>query len=78
MSYDEFDAWQEAAHDAMFEGFIEDPSAREHFYGELYDEIVKDFTRARLRSFFEMEPEVAIPASKALGESKNFLLLTAP
>lgn len=73
MSYDEFDAMEEAAHAAMFEGFIEDPSAREHFYEELYDEIVADFTQARLRSFFEKEPEVATPASSALGEAKSFL-----
>lgn len=32
MPYDEFDAWEEEARAAMFEGFIEDPSTREHFY----------------------------------------------
>jgi len=72
MSYDEFDAWEEAAHAAMFEGFIEDPGARDHFYEVLYDEIVEDFTGSRLRSFLEKEPNVATPALEALGEARGF------
>jgi hypothetical protein len=60
MSYDEYDAWEEEAHAAMFESFIADPSVQEHFYTALYDEIVQDFTDARLRSFFEKEPEVQV------------------
>lgn len=73
MSYDEYDAWQDAALDAFYERAMEDPSIREDFYHELYDEIVKDFTGARMRSRYESDPDIAESAANALGESRQFL-----
>jgi hypothetical protein len=72
MSYDENDAAYDGMVDSMYQQFIEDPSTHEHFYQELYDEIVKDFTEARLRSFFEAEPLVAAPAVAALADARRF------
>lgn len=73
MSYEESDAWQQAAIDSMYEQVISDPSVKQQFYEELYDEIVKDFTDARLRSFFEEQPHVATPAAEALEDARTFL-----
>ena len=73
MSYDEYDAWQDAAADAFYERAMDDPSIREDFYHELYDEIVKDFTGARMRSKYESDPDIAESASNALIESRQFL-----
>ena len=71
MSYDEYDAWQDAAMDAFYERAMDDPSIREDFYHELYDEIVKDFTGARMRSRYESDPDIAESAANALGESRR-------
>jgi hypothetical protein len=73
MSYDEADAWEEAEMEAMYEQVTSDPAVKQQFYEQLYDEIVKDFTDNRLRSFYEEQPDVAAPAIDALEEAKKFL-----
>jgi hypothetical protein len=73
MSYDESDAWQEAAMDSLYDRVIEDPQVRNRFYEELNDEIVRDFTDGRLRSFFEEVPKAAEPAAEALSDGRRFL-----
>src|SRR5260370_660761 len=72
MSYDESDAWAEAAMDSLHEQVIGDPQVRNRFYEELNDEIVKDFTDNRLRSFFEEVPKAAEPAAAALSDGRRF------
>lgn len=73
MSYEEADAWEESAMDALYEQVTGDPAVKQQFYEQLYDEIVKDFTDNRLRSFYEEQPHVATPAIEALEEAKKFL-----
>lgn len=72
MSYDENDAAYDAMVDSMYQQFIEDPDTHAHFYQELYDDIVRDFTEARLRSFLEAEPLIAAPALAALADARRF------
>lgn len=69
MSYDEIDAWNDAAMDAMYEQVMGDPNVRDQFYQELYDTIVVDFTEARLRSYYEAHPDVATVARHSLTEA---------
>ena len=73
MSYDEADAWEEAGMEAMYEQVTSDPAVKQQFYEQLYDEIVKDFTDNRLRSFYEEKPDVVAPAIDALEQAKKFL-----
>src|SRR5205807_980207 len=40
------------------------------FYEELYDDIVKDFTDARLRSFYENQPDLARAGVEALARAR--------
>jgi len=75
MSYDEFDAMEDAAMDAMYEQVTSDPAVKQQFYEELYEEIVKDFTGNRLLAFYEREPEVALPAVRALERARHYLPL---
>lgn len=75
MSYEESDAWAEAGMDAVYEQVLSDPHVRQQFYEELNDEIVRDFTDGRLRSFYEEEPNAAAPAVVALEDAKRFLPL---
>lgn len=70
MSYDEADAWQDAAMESLYSDFLEDPGTRATFYEELYDEIVQDFTAARLRSYFIENPDLAAPAARALADAR--------
>jgi hypothetical protein len=70
MSYDEMDAWQDAAMDSLYSDFREDPETRASFYEELYDEIVQDFTADRLRSYFVEHPELVVPAAQALADAR--------
>lgn len=72
MSYEESDAWEEAGIEAMYAQVLADPTVKQQFYEELNDEIVKDFTDGRLRSFFEEEPHVAAPAVTALEDARRF------
>jgi len=73
MSWEPIDAWEEAGTDAIYEQVMGDPSVREQFYQELYDEIIRDFTDARLRSFYENHPDLAKPAETALADAKRLL-----
>jgi hypothetical protein len=73
MAYDESDAWEEASMDAIYEQVTSDPAVKEQFYEQFYDEIVKDFTDARLRSFYEREPAVVVPAVQALERARRFM-----
>lgn len=70
MSYDEADAWQDAAMESLYSEFFEDPNTRASFYEELYDEIVRDFTAARLRSYFAENPDLVAPAARALDDAR--------
>jgi len=71
MSYDEIDARDDAMMDAIYEQFMQDPSVQEQFYQELYDDVVKDYTESRFRSFYESKPNVAAPAIVALKDAKE-------
>ena len=71
MSYDEWDAAQDAAIDSLYAEFRESPETRASFYEELYDEIVKDFTDARLRSYYVDNPELVVPSVDLGGQGKT-------
>jgi len=70
MSMDEWEAQQDEALSALYSEFREDPDTRSSFYEELFDEIVRDFTDARLRSYFMAHPELAMPAAQALADAR--------
>jgi hypothetical protein len=71
VSYDPWDAEREAALESLYEDFQRDPATKEIFYEQLYDEIVGDFTDSRMRSFYVNEPEVAVPALRALADARS-------
>ena len=73
MSMDEWEAAQDEALSALYSEFREDPDTRNSFYEELYDEIVQDFTEARLRSYFVANPELAMPAARALADARTLV-----
>jgi hypothetical protein len=73
MSMDEWDAREDEALSNLYAEFREDPETRNSFYEELYDEIVKDFTDARLRSYFIANPNLAAPAAQALKEARTLV-----
>ncbi len=71
MSYDESDARDDAMVESMYASFFDDQSVRDAFHESLYDEIVGDFTDARLRSFFGSQPDAAVPAAAALDDART-------
>ena len=74
MSYSEEDARYDGAMDALYQEFVDDPYTHQHFYAELYDEIVQGFRQARLCSYYKNEPMVAESAFAALEDAKRLLL----
>lgn len=56
--------------ESLYSEFREDPDTRASFYEELYDEIVQDFTAARLRSYFVENPDLVGPSALALADAR--------
>ncbi|HZP06594.1 MAG TPA: hypothetical protein VFB43_16970 [Terracidiphilus sp.] len=75
MSYDEWDAMQDAAYDQLYEE-IGPEWARDHaqeLFEENYDEAVQHFTKACLKSYYLAHPQLATPAVSAVEYAKALL-----
>lgn len=68
-----WDAEQESMMESIYQDFRSDPGVRESFIEELYDEIVTDFTAARLQALYQEKPDIVIPAKTALDEARALL-----
>lgn len=68
-----WDAEQDAMMESIYQDFRSDPSVRDSFAEELYDEIVEGFTAARLQALYQEKPDIAIPAKAALDEARALL-----
>jgi hypothetical protein len=73
MSYDEFDAMQDAAYDSMYADFAKTAIEDE----KIYNQIVDDFADYRLKEFYLDHPNVIEKAKGALEEARRLLPTSA-
>jgi len=73
MSYDEWDARQDAAYEQLYQE-IGPEWARDHaqeLFEENYDEATRQFTEQRLKSYYLAHPQIAIAAVSAVEYAKQ-------
>src|SRR5260370_38191101 len=65
------DTWEEAAQEAFIDELYEDfANDRLSERGDLYTDVIEQFTTERLQSFYIDNPAVAMPALEALTEAR--------